>query len=228
MRRCRISCDATLDVHDTSGRNSIYQRVHTLRGSGGSFISSTLLGIEQRGSLWTGAGHPILFMPDDADKEWFGSDAFSHIFLLKQALDEIHDVFLGYCSKAKATADAIQLYLTKTLGLRVMDWAMDLTAGGTIIEQIEDAAKLCRCGIFLFTKDDPLEGEEDRAAPRDNVVFEAGFFANDRGRKRILIVREKDAKMPADLGGNIYVSLGQDRDVTRIQQPLRDFIEKRL
>jgi hypothetical protein len=186
-------------------------------------------GIQQRGILWTGAGYPILFMPPDADKTWFESEAFTHRFdLWKRELDERYDVFLGYCSKAKATANAIHLYLTKTLELRVYDWDMDFTAGGTIIEKIERAAKRCSCGIFLFTKDDPLEGEYNRAAPRDNVVFEAGYFAIARGRDRILIIREDDAKMPADLGGNIYLSLKAGREVSPIQESIRDFVERRL
>jgi hypothetical protein len=38
-----------------------------------------------------------------------------------------------------------------------------------------DGIRSCRAGVFLFTKDDPLEGDEAAAAPRDNVVLEARF-----------------------------------------------------
>jgi predicted nucleotide-binding protein len=42
---------------------------------------------------------------------------------------------------------------------------------------------------------------ENRAVPRDNVLFEAGYFIQAKGKDRVLIVREAGAKMPADLGG---------------------------
>ncbi len=51
----------------------------------------------------------------------------------------------------------------------------------------------CTGGIFLFTKDDNLadHGRPDRFVPRDNVVFEAGFFSGLRGKRHLLIIREK-------------------------------------
>jgi hypothetical protein len=78
------------------------------------------------------------------------------------------------------------------LGLRVQNYAMDFSAGPTIYEQIEAVARICACGVFLFTKDDPLEGRGG-AAPRDNVVFEAGFFFRANGRGNELRSFEKRA-----------------------------------
>jgi Predicted nucleotide-binding protein containing TIR -like domain len=84
-------------------------------------------------------------------------------------------------------------------------------------------------GIFLFTQDDLLEEEqEDRAAPRDNVVFEAGYFTQSKGRERVLIIRESRVKMPADVGGNIYLPLKDRKDIRSIETQLRSFVEKRL
>jgi hypothetical protein len=37
-------------------------------------------GVVDRGITWTGAGHPILYMPQDASPEWLGGDAFRHRF----------------------------------------------------------------------------------------------------------------------------------------------------
>jgi predicted nucleotide-binding protein len=137
-------------------------------------------------------------------------------------------VFLGYCSKSKSTAQAIHLFLREKLQVTVLDWAMDFAGGGMILEEIERASQNCSCGIFLFTKDDPLDGEPDRAAPRDNVVFEAGYFASSKGHTKALIVREEGAKMPADIGGSIYLLLRDKDDIQPIQSALRDFVEQRL
>jgi hypothetical protein len=186
-------------------------------------------GLVDRGIVWTGGGNPILFMPQNADIQWLEGESFRHRFQVwTEQLGERRDVFLGYCSKSKATADALHLFMSDKLNLRVMDWAMDFTGGGTILEEIERAAKLCTCGVFLFTKDDPLEGDSNHAAPRDNVVFEAGYFINAKGKDRVLIIREEGAKMPADIGGSIYLHLGDRNNTAAIESALRDFLERRL
>ena len=176
-----------------------------------------------------GGGNVVLYLPNSAGASWVESDSFNLRFSawLKD-LKKRHDVFLGYCSKAKLAAQSVHLYLTKELGLSVLDWAMDFTGGGTILEGIEDAATKCTGGIFLFTKDDPLEGDAHQAAPRDNVVFETGYFIRAKGKERVLIIRETGAKMPADVAGTIYASLPDLQNTAAIEGSIRKFIESRL
>lgn len=185
-------------------------------------------GIVDRGIAWTGGGKPILFKPQGANASWLNEETFRHRFTLwLDQLKERHDIFLGYCSKAKDTANAINLFLTR-LGVSVLDWA-DFTAGGNILDEIERASAISTAGLFLFTKDDFLEDAAgDRAAPRDNVVFEAGYFTQSKGRERVLIIREEGTKMPADVGGNIYLPLANPRDISSIETQLRSFVEKRI
>jgi predicted nucleotide-binding protein len=104
---------------------------------------------------------------------------------------------------------------------------MDFLAGPTIYEQIEAAARVCACGLFLFTKDDPLEGKAG-AAPRDNVVFEAGFFFRAYGRERVAVICEEGAKMPADLGGNVYIDLKDRANIASIHWQLQRFLQNAL
>jgi len=184
-------------------------------------------GIADRGIVWTGGGKPILFVPPGVDDEWLKGETFRHRFTLwLDQLKERRDIFLGYCSKARDTANAINLYLTK-IGVTVLDWA-DFSVGSNILDEIERAAALCSAGIFLFTQDDALEeAVGDRAAPRDNVVFEAGFFTQAKGRERVLIVRESGTKMPADIGGNIYLSLSDRKSIASIETQLRSFVREK-
>ncbi len=83
-------------------------------------------------------------------------------------------------------------------------------------------------GIFLFTKDDDLDlpdvSAADRSAPRDNVVFEAGYFSGLKGKRNVLIVREVGSKMPADLGGDIYASLADKNDISAIERTIESFL----
>ena len=73
----------------------------------------------------------------------------------------------------------------------------------------------------------PLEGSDAGAAPRDNV-FEAGYFMSSKGAERCLIVREGQAKMPADVGGAIYVHLNKGSDVATIEGRLTSFLKENL
>lgn len=77
------------------------------------------------------------------------------------------------------------------------------------MEEVKRAATVSRCGLFLFTADDPIEGSQTATAiPRDNVLLEAGYFMSAASASRTLVVREAGTKMPADLGGIIYLTIG--------------------
>jgi predicted nucleotide-binding protein len=120
------------------------------------------------------------------------------------------DVFFGYCSRADKVAARIRAHL-ESQGLSVLDWARDFRTGRTILEEVRRAATTCRCGLFLFTADDPLNGVSTPVAiPRDNVVLETGYFIGVHGPGRVVVVQETGTKMPGDLGGLIYLTM-EDR-----------------
>lgn len=56
-------------------------------------------------------------------------------------------------------------------------------------------------------------------------MLEAGFFMSAKGKFRVLMVREKGSKIPADLGGDIYASLEDKSDITPIEASIRTFTE---
>ena len=78
----------------------------------------------------------------------------------------------------------------------------------------------------MFTKDDDLigQGQRETAVPRDNVVFEAGYFIGLKGKRNVLIIRESGSKMPADLGGDIYASLAEKANTVPIERTLAAFM----
>jgi hypothetical protein len=185
-------------------------------------------GVKDRGIVWDGGGKFITRMPGDADEQWLESQNFIEQFnLWVGEIDARKDVFLGYCTKSEGVAAQIQLRLERC-GATVLNWAMDFTAGRSILGEIEDARRTCSCGVFLFSEDDPLEGTSGVAAPRDNVVFEAGYFMSSKRPERCLIIRHGDAKMPADVGGGIYIHLPKGASVSSIEGRLADFVEKTL
>src|SRR5262249_38723197 len=124
-------------------------------------------------------------------------------------------------------ANDINKFLTSK-GISVRDWELAFSPGATILDELLKASRSCLGAIMLLTKDDEFLGEENYAAPRDNVIFEMGLFMQDKGRNRVVVVREEGTKMPADIGGGIYVPLRDRKDITPIQLKLLDFIEKRI
>jgi hypothetical protein len=189
-------------------------------------------------------------IPNQPTPEWLSAKGFAVPFKFwTDQINERKDIFLGYCGTSSPTAAKIKSFLTGTLGLSVLDWASDFDPATTIMRQIEEASRRCGAGIFLFTKDDALSEEagglrafaqviavlftkddalsgkvgKGRSVPRDNVVFEAGFFCASKGKSRVLVVLEKGAKMPADLGGDIYASLDDRNNIQPIEAVLTKF-----
>jgi len=161
-----------------------------------------------------------------ADLSWLHTVEFRVPFQYwTKLLDERRDVFLGYCSTSETTAAAIKRFLL-SVGAKVLDWQTDFIPGRTILDQIEQAAARSIGGIFLFTKDDDLvaDGQRETAVPRDNVVFEAGYFIGLKGKRNVLIIRESGSKMPADLGGDIYGSLADKTNIAPIERTLSAFM----
>jgi len=165
--------------------------------------------------------------PSDANRGWVKTRAFRIPFThWKSELSKRRDVFLGYCGTSATAARKLKRFLKNDLAATVLDWKTDFKPGRTILEQIEEAADRCSAGIFLFTGDDKLTdpGQREKAVPRDNVIFEAGYFINAKGKDHVLIVREGTTKMPADLGGDIYASYKNKSNIGPIKGTVRRFM----
>lgn len=167
-------------------------------------------------------------LPDKPTLSWLSTNDFQVPFKFwKKQLSGRRDAFLGYCSTSSETASKLKEFMERDLDVNVLDWATDFAPGRTILEQIQEASTRCSAGVFLFTQDDKLSdrGKTNRAVPRDNVVFEAGYFIGVKGKAHVLVVRQAGAKMPADLGGDIYASMDDKADIEPVKPALRKFFE---
>ncbi len=90
-------------------------------------------------------------------------------------------------------------------------------ASETIIEMLEGAASHYDFGVVRLSRDDVIlkgTGDEQKRA-RDNCIFEAGLFMSALGRKRCFLVNSvKQAELPSDLGGIIYIPFTEPADLT--------------
>jgi hypothetical protein len=185
-------------------------------------------GLAHRGIFHQSADY-VVEIPTGADRNWLNDRGL--IVRLERWINELHDrrdFFLGYSTKTEGTAQAIKRFLERDVGATVLDWKTDFPPAGWILGEIEKAAKRCSAGIFLFTRDDDLRGSGNRVAPRDNVVYEAGYFAAFKGKNRALVILEKGAKLPTDLGGYNYISLEDQADIVPIKTEIERFIHLQL
>jgi hypothetical protein len=174
-----------------------------------------------------GFGGYVGVFPPDADEGWLQGDGFGVPFAYwTDQLGQRRDVFLGYCGSSARTARAIKSCIAK-LGATVLDWQVDLRPASSILQQIEAAAARTSGGIFLFTGDDALAdaSRPESVVPRDNVVLEAGYFIAAKGKRSVLIIREADSRMPADLGGDIYAELADRGDIAPARPVIARFLQ---
>ncbi len=208
-----------------------------LEGAIGLALGLPLLVVMEQGMLRDGifdSGIQPAEIPASATAAWASSRAFrSHLPEWLGRIQARRDVFLGYCSKGSPVALALRRDLEQA-GHTVLDWARDFKPGGaTIFDEIERAASLCRAAIFVFPRDDELAPQARArasftAVPRDNVLFEAGYFMQVRGKARVAIVREAGTKMPADLDGVIYLGFDKRSQLQATKQGLRRFLAAAL
>ena len=139
--------------------------------------------------------------------------------------------FLGYSGKSKPVALEIKESLTQRLPvLEIRDWRWDFQLGRNLMSEIESVSRECQVAVFLVTKDDQLlqSGNTLVDSPRDNIVFEVGYFAARIGLEHTLLVVEKGARLPSDWGGIIYISLQDRNNLGDVNLALLDAIKKVL
>lgn len=140
-------------------------------------------------------------------------------------------VFLGSSGRAEATATEIRDFVS-SLGFRVVYWKTDFRRGYSILDELRAASYSCKYAILLLTPDDRIAGDDPRWVPRDNVIFEAGYFINALGPRRTAVVVQRGVHVLADYAGHIYYDLltkSNDpavADVSSIKDGLRKFLSQ--
>lgn len=111
--------------------------------------------------------------------------------------------FVASSSQGLPVAQAIQENLTDTFDVEIWNQgAFEL--GNFNLEALMNARKRYNFAIMVLTPDDITTSKDlTRSSPRDNVIFETGFFISALGRKQTFIVHEKDSelKLPSDIDG---------------------------
>jgi hypothetical protein len=144
-------------------------------------------------------------------------------------------IFLG------SSATQTKLLQSMTRGLediaRVEPWTASFNPGTSTLERLLELTRQVDFAAFVFARDDwtiksagaaEQAGGPGQAAPRDNVVFEAGLFGGVLGMRRTFILHANGAKLPTDLLGLTCIRYGEELttgEIRAINQKLRKAIE---
>jgi hypothetical protein len=155
------------------------------------------------------------------------------ISCLEKCMDKPR-IFLGSSGKQAKLLQALTRGLEDIAN--VEPWTTSFNPGTTTLERLVELAHEVDFAAFVFAQDDwtsksPPEStnpESGQAAPRDNVVFEAGLFGGTLGMRRTFILHANGAKLPTDLLG--LTSIRYDKattaaEIKEINQKLRKAIE---
>jgi Predicted nucleotide-binding protein containing TIR-like domain len=138
-------------------------------------------------------------------------------------------IFLGSSGKQAKLLAAI------TRGLEdiadVEPWMTTFNPGRSTLDRLVELSHEVDFAAFVFAQDDWTTtdaSESGQAAPRDNVVFEAGLFGGSLGIRRTFILHAHDSKLPSDLLGLTsvrYDPATSSAEIRAINQKLRKAIE---
>jgi len=118
-------------------------------------------------------------------------------------------VFMICSTEALAIARTIRVGLEHTAEIVIWSDEKIFPPGAYPIEALEEQVNQADFGIALAEPDDLIRSRDRKAAvPRDNVIFELGFFMSRLGRHRslLLVPRAIDVKLPSDFKGLIPIT----------------------
>lgn len=133
-------------------------------------------------------------MATAADNE--SSDTLGRIFIATSS-ETMESAWFGIAletanKRLRETHDDIEL----------TPWTIAFKAGDVTAEKLIDLATKILGAVVVFAGNDVvLSKGQSKAAPRDNLVLEAGIFISRLGLKNVLLLHEKDSKWPSDLLG---------------------------
>lgn len=115
-------------------------------------------------------------------------------------------------------------------------WSDDhiFPAGSYPVDALEQAVNEADFGVAIAQPDDLVRSRERQAmTPRDNVIFELGFFMSRLGRERtlLLVPRGEDVKLPSDFKGLtplVYKVESEDEKLATALGPVVYKIKQRI
>jgi len=132
-------------------------------------------------------------------------------------------IFIGSSSEAADKTNPNKNILLKIAGIlkgakmEPLPWNRTpsiFKAGLSTLENLEELIKRECVGaaVFIYSGDDNTWYRGEKCSvPRDNVVFEHGFFTGKLGRTKAIIIKVGNAKIPSDLLGITHIDYDENQ-----------------
>lgn len=123
-----------------------------------------------------------------------------------------------------ATKEEVARFLSNA-GLNPIILHEQSNRGRSVVEKFEDYASVTYA-VALLTPDDvgaaQASAHELRPRPRQNVLFEFGYFIGKLGRTRVCGLSKGDVEIPSDYSGVLLISLDKDSWRLELLREIRD------
>ncbi len=120
------------------------------------------------------------------------------------------------CSSTESINIAKWIQVELESNVEATIWSQNVfNPSATIIEGLEQFASKCDFALIIASGDDQINFRSQKSlVPRDNVIFELGYFIGRIGRSRtvMLINRDNPPKMPSDLAGVVALTFCNRED----------------
>ena len=185
-------------------------------------FSLDLIPVWQSGGISLGNAKVIAsHKPDDAlSGRWQSTIGTEGIFTatrfnedeIRKKLPKKNSVFVVH-GHDEGLKQSVARFLEK-IGVSPVILQEQINSGMTLIEKFEDFAELAGFAVVLMTPDDygyPKEQEQlKKYRPRQNVIFELGYFLAKLGRDRTIVLTKGDLELLSDFSGVVYEPIGND------------------
>jgi hypothetical protein len=127
------------------------------------------------------------------------------------------DIFLVH-GHDLAARNEVNLFIRDTTGIAPVILMDQANEGLTVIEKFEQYTANTGYAVVLMTDDDLGNSKSAGEAgvlnprPRQNVVFEFGYFVGAIRRKRVAALIGPTIEKPSDIGGLVYIAYGPGTD----------------
>ena len=146
-----------------------------------------------------------------AQKRPDGASATTGIARKSPNLKRKVEIFLVHGHNEAARLE-VESFIVRTTGIIPIVLMLQPSAGQTVIEKFEQYANTASYAVVLMNDDDQGNSKTEAASgnlnarPRQNVVFEFGYFVGTLKRRHVAALVSPGVEKPSDVAGLVYIS----------------------
>ena len=139
-----------------------------------------------------------------------------------QPTEQPTKVFIASSAEGLDIANQVRNGLHQ-VGVEAVLWSDQFPVGMSVFGALDEILSTCSAAVMILTPDDAVSSRgQQRAVPRDNLVYELGLFHGRHGRNRTFVLAPANIALPTDLSGTVYLRMDPNRLDSVIHQLQRE------